>query len=126
MTCKSLLTGALLVVAAPATQAQTQNCAPHEVVVAHLAEGYGESRQSIGLAQNNAVVEVFASPETGTWTITVTQPGGLTCLVAAGEAFQDLNEELPVVDEPALIQCPLALRPARSRSSATPVTPSNR
>ena len=101
MTCKTFLTGAAFALVTTAAQAQTSNCAPHEVVVAHLAEGYGESRQSIGLAQNNAVVEVFASVETGTWTITVTQPGGLTCLVAAGEAFQHLAEELPVLDEPA-------------------------
>ena len=71
------------------------NCAPRDVVIDRLADRYGESRQSIGLGANNAVVEVFASSETGTWTITVTTPQGLTCLVASGQAFEALAEALP-------------------------------
>jgi hypothetical protein len=92
--------GALLL----ATQhafAQNANCAPHDAVVARLAERYGETRQSIGIAQNNSVVEVFASAETGTWTITVTMPNGPTCLVAAGAAFENVVEALPPVGAPA-------------------------
>ena len=75
--------------------AAAQNCAPREVVVERLAERYGESRQSMGLGANNAVVEVFASEETGTWTITVTSVHGLTCMVASGQAFEALAEVLP-------------------------------
>lgn len=41
------------------------------------------------------VVEVFASLETGTWTITITRPDGLTCLAASGEGFENLVEVLP-------------------------------
>ena len=65
------------------------------MVVARLAEGYGETRQSMGLGANNAVVEVFASQETGSWTITLTMPGGPTCLVASGQAFETVVEALP-------------------------------
>ena len=68
------------------------NCAPREAVVERLGAKYGESRQSIGLGSNNSVVEVFALTETGTWTIVVTTPAGLTCLVAAGQAFEALAE----------------------------------
>ncbi len=85
--------GAALLGAYPA-QAQNVTCAEHAQVVARLADHYGESRQSIGLARNNTLVEVFASRVTGSWTITVTQPGGLTCLVAAGQAYQYLNDPL--------------------------------
>ncbi|MGZ9812189.1 hypothetical protein ACXN5S_17135 [Pseudoroseicyclus sp. H15] len=92
------LTLATLPLAGPALAA---NCAPHEDVVGRLAERYGESRQSIALGANNAVVEVFASLETGTWTLTMTRPGGLTCLIAAGVAYEVLAEPLPVGDEPA-------------------------
>lgn len=87
------------ILALAATQAsaqqQTRNCAPREVVVERLADGYGESRQSIGLGAQGAVVEVFASNDTGTWTITVTNPNGLTCLVASGQSFETLAEALP-------------------------------
>jgi len=78
--------------------ARSNTCAEHARVVEHLASGYGETRQSIGVGSDNTVVEVFASLETGTWTITVTQPGGPTCLVASGMAFQALAESLPNTD----------------------------
>lgn len=85
-------------IAATAGMAQAQaarNCGERAAVVKRLADGYGETRQSIGIGANNAVVEVFASSESGTWTITVTAPGGLTCLVASGQAFETLAEALP-------------------------------
>lgn len=81
--------------------AQSRNCATHAAVVERLAAGYGEMRQSIGIGADNTVVEVFASLETGTWTITITQPGGPTCLVASGQAFQVLAEALPNTDKGA-------------------------
>src|SRR5210317_1312382 len=79
----------------PALAQQARNCGPRELVVSRLAEGYGETRQSMGLGANNAVIEVFASDESGTWTITVTTPNGMTCLVASGQAFEELAEALP-------------------------------
>jgi hypothetical protein len=79
--------------------AQTSNCADHAVIVERLAQSYGESRQSIGLGSDNSVIEVFASMDTGSWTITTTTPGGPTCLVAAGQAFQQISETLPNIDQ---------------------------
>ena len=49
----------------------------------------------MGLGANNAVIEVFASDASGTWTITVTSASGLTCLVASGQAYEELAEILP-------------------------------
>lgn len=92
------LTAAAALYVASTTDAAAQNarnCGPREAVVDRLAEGYGETRQSIGLGANNSVVEVFASRETGSWTITVTTPNGLTCLVASGQSFETLAEALP-------------------------------
>ena len=63
-------------------------CADHAAVVDRLETMYGEGRQAMGLGANNTVIEVYASSETGSWTITATQPGGPTCLVAAGRSFQ--------------------------------------
>lgn len=71
------------------------NCGPREAMVARLNDGYGETRQSIGLGANNALMELFASQQTGTWTITVTLASGLTCLIAAGQAFETLAETRP-------------------------------
>ena len=86
---------ALLIATTTDIAAQSRNCAPRDAVIDRLAEGYGETRQSMGLGANNAVVEVFASSETGSWTITVTAPNGLTCLVASGQGFEQLAEALP-------------------------------
>ncbi|MEX0286498.1 MAG: hypothetical protein AB3N23_17975 [Paracoccaceae bacterium] len=91
----------LMVLAADQTFAQGRNCAPRDVVLEKLAQSYGETRQSVGMASNNAVVEVFASEETGTWSITVTTPGGVTCLVASGQAFETLAEALPPMGDDA-------------------------
>ncbi len=85
----------------PATAiAQGQNCSQREAVVERLSTKYGESRQSIGMAPKGRVVEVYASHETGTWTITVTMPNGITCLVASGQSFETLDEPI----EPAGIR----------------------
>ena len=80
---------------------QNRNCGPRDLVVTRLAEGFGETRQSMGLAANNAVIEVFASLVSGTWTITVTAPNGMTCLVASGQAFETLAEALPAAGHDA-------------------------
>lgn len=85
----------------PANAQQNRNCAPRPIVIAKLAEGYGETRQSIGLGARGAVIETFASSDTGTWTITVTMPNGVTCLIASGQSFETLAEALPPREEDA-------------------------
>lgn len=76
-------------------QAQSSQCAPRDMVVQRLADAYGETQHSIGLAANNMVVEVFASDTSGSWTITVTGSDGVTCLVASGQAFEAISETAP-------------------------------
>ncbi|SPH21003.1 hypothetical protein ASD8599_01744 [Ascidiaceihabitans donghaensis] len=95
---------AALMIAAMAFAASAQsmrNCAPRDIVIQRLANGFGETRQSMGLGANNSVVEVFASLESGTWSITMTSPSGLMCLVATGQAFEALAEALPLKDDDA-------------------------
>jgi len=92
------LTAAAAIYVALATQANAQgprNCGTRENVVTRLAEGFGETRQSVGIGANNAVVEVFASDETGSWTIIFTMPTGMSCLVASGQSFEEVAEALP-------------------------------
>ncbi|MEO1564124.1 MAG: hypothetical protein AAFR98_11870 [Pseudomonadota bacterium] len=79
--------------AASPVVAQTP-CLPRDVALEHLAADYAESRQSVALAADGSLIEVFAS-EAGTWTLTRTQPGGPMCLLAAGESYQYVNEPLP-------------------------------
>lgn len=81
--------------------AQTGQCGPRAEVLAVLADRYGETRQGIGLAANNAVVEIFASDVSRSWSIIATMPNGMTCLVASGEGYEPMREELPTAGEPA-------------------------
>lgn len=95
MMALSLGLGAALLAAQAAQAAGGRNCGPHQDVVERLAGKFGENRRSIALAANNSVIEVFASDETGSWTITATAPGGPTCLIASGQAYQQLADILP-------------------------------
>lgn len=95
--------GALLLalIGGPAMAQDMRNCAPRDRVIGRLAERYGETRQSIGLGANNAVVEVFAASDTGTWTIILTLPNGLSCLVASGQAYEAVAEAHAAMDSDA-------------------------
>jgi len=71
------------------------------MVVNTLAQKYGETRRSIGLAANNTVMELYASAETGSWTIAVTTPDGMTCLMASGQGYEPVAEKMPAKGDPA-------------------------
>lgn len=76
------------------------NCAPRDNVIERLEGRYGESRQGIGVARQGAVMEIFANTETGSWTIVVTLPTGMACLVATGQSYENLSETV-VEGDPA-------------------------
>lgn len=82
----SLAFGAMLLTAHMAP-AQNTNCAARAAMIERLATTYNEKRQLVAMSGQNAMLELFASDQ-GSWTITVTQPSGLTCIVAAGQNFQ--------------------------------------
>lgn len=84
---------------ASAAARQATPCGDRGAIVARLAEKYGESRQSIGIGGNNTLVEVFASRETGSWTILMTTAEGRSCLIASGQNYEALAETLPATSE---------------------------
>jgi hypothetical protein len=98
------LAAAALILASQTATAQSAEgagqCATRDKVVSVLAAKYGETRHGIGIAANNTVMEVFASEKTGTWTITVTMPSGVTCMVASGQGYEALAETVPVPGTP--------------------------
>lgn len=96
-----LALAAVAATAAPAAAQQRPSCAPRAAVVESLGQKYGETRQSIGLDDRGGMLEIFASAESGTWTVTLTAPNGQTCLIASGQSFETLAEVLPVKKEDA-------------------------
>lgn len=89
-TALSVIGGLLLafITAFPdARAAAAMLCGPRKDVVEDLARDHGELPISWGLIGNSHLIEVFVSP-TGDFTIIVTRPDGLACIMAAGENWQ--------------------------------------
>jgi hypothetical protein len=71
-----------------AAQETGQACAKRALVVQKLEERFGETLRSLGLHRDDGVVEIYSSEETGTWTILMTHPDGMSCLIAAGQRWE--------------------------------------
>ncbi|PTX73699.1 hypothetical protein [Sulfitobacter mediterraneus] len=71
-----------LSLAASMTQAAT--CAPREALVKKLEKKYSEELIARGLQSRTSLMEVFASSKSGTYTVLITNPLGLSCVVSAG------------------------------------------
>jgi hypothetical protein len=65
-------------------------CMARNDVHAQLDRKYAEVPVAVGLADNGAVLEIFTAKDGATWTVVMSLPNGMTCLIAAGEAFQTL------------------------------------
>ncbi len=96
--------GAAAYLAAAFAQAQMVQpvqmaCGARDSFLAQLDAKYGETRRSMGLS-DNSVVELFANEATGSWTILITSPQGIACILAAGEAFQIDAAELTTTGDP--------------------------
>lgn len=61
-------------------------CDDRQKIARSLATEFGEVRESAGPVANGRTIEIFTSSETGSWTVLITHPGGLACVVATGEA----------------------------------------
>ena len=81
---------------------EPESCRPHSEVLSHLARSYGESPKSLGITDAGNLIEVLSATDGSTWSIVVTTPEGISCLVAAGEAWKELRG--PVTDDGVLIQ----------------------
>ena len=69
-------------------------CAASEVVAERLGARFNEDVKLTGMTQSNYVVQVYASNAFKTWTLTVTKPGGPTCLLASGKGKVTMEDRL--------------------------------
>lgn len=67
-----------------ANQAIAGNCAQRDAVVDRLETKYAEQLVARGLQSRTAMMELFASAESGTFTVLITSPQGVSCIVGAG------------------------------------------
>lgn len=76
-------------------------CKERSEVIAKLSAGYMEAPVAMGLASNGALIEVLSSARNGeTWTILLTQPNGISCVMATGESWQPV-ERIALNTDPA-------------------------
>lgn len=85
-----LLVAALVAAFSFSAQAQARNCVPRQDALSMLARNHGETPAQTGVSSTGALVEVLTRPDGATWSILVTMPGGLSCLVAAGEGWRSV------------------------------------
>ena len=77
---------AILGLAAP-VQAEP-GCAKRSDAIRQLSFDYDESPVAFGLVPGGRVIEIFASRSHATWTILVTLPNGISCMMAAGDGWE--------------------------------------
>lgn len=68
-------------------------CGAREDMAERLKTGYDEHPSALGLSSNGRLLEVYTSIN-GTWSIILTRPDGISCLVAVGENWQTMTREV--------------------------------
>lgn len=86
---KMLLLSVFLCGVATSSMAQSSPmCGARAGVVQGLENRYSEKPIAAGLDHNGALVEVLTAPDGATWTILVSMPNGMSCVVSTGESWQ--------------------------------------
>lgn len=75
--------------AATVAQAGERPCGPARELAGALRGGYGELPVSTGLQPDGQLLQIFASPRTGTWTAVTTSPRGVSCVLATGRRWSE-------------------------------------
>lgn len=86
----ALLLALMLVIATPSQSQLPPNqtpCGPTAKMMKMLKEEYGETPSAAAITDGNAPLLIFSNPKTGTFTITIRRPGGLTCMMTGGNSW---------------------------------------
>ncbi len=94
-----LAVGALPLGSEPASaQGAPAICTARDGLLSQLESKYGEVPVAIGVAEG-ALIELLTAKDGITWTIILTSPKGLSCLIASGEGWRPL---VPVSNDPSV------------------------
>ena len=75
----------LAVLSASLSPAAARNVCMKRTELTGVLEKHQETPAAIGLASNGSLIEVFATADGATWSIVMTSPQGVACVVAVGE-----------------------------------------
>ncbi len=73
--------------------AATAVCGSRAEIVGRLLTGHAEIAVSMALGNDGYIYETYAS-EDRTWSLVVTQPNGLACVIAAGNGYEFIPTQL--------------------------------
>ncbi len=62
-------------------------CVERVDMLDRLALEYGEVLIEVKMMEGHGLLEVLASPRKGTWTLLLTKPGGISCVLATGRGL---------------------------------------
>jgi hypothetical protein len=68
--------------------AQQYNCGKREAIIKQLGGDYQEAQIGAGIARGGGLVEIWVNPDSGSWSLLVTMPGGATCLMISGQDWR--------------------------------------
>ena len=68
-------------------------CGPRTEIVSRLLAGHAEIAVSMALGTDGNIYETYASDER-TWTLVVTRPTGLACVIATGNGYEFIPTQL--------------------------------
>ena len=76
-------------------------CMPAEELTSFLEEKFEEVPMVQGISDVCVLVTVFAAKASRNWTLTLTEPSGLSCALATGTGFELMPEALALRGGPA-------------------------
>jgi hypothetical protein len=68
-------------------------CSERARFLEQLAGNFAENTVALGLVNNGSVLEILTSKK-GSWTIIVTKPDGMSCVVATGSSWENVPKML--------------------------------
>lgn len=94
--CSSaVIFGAAALAPPEAAHAQAMTCLPRAALVERLEDRYKEHLAGGGLQSPQQLLEVWASEETGSFTVFITRPDGVSCIVATGQHWTSTTTAAP-------------------------------
>ncbi len=91
---KKLLLALALFAGSSSIVAAQMLCVERVDMLNRLASEYGEELIEVKMMEEHGLLEVLKSPTMGTWTLLLTKPGGISCVLATGKGL-GTDEESP-------------------------------
>ncbi|EAQ24659.1 MULTISPECIES: hypothetical protein [unclassified Roseovarius] len=93
--CSTALIFGAAALAPPSADAQVTPCLPRGDLVERLEGQFDEHLVGGGLQSPQQLLEVWASGETGSFTVFVTRPSGVSCVMATGQHWHTAPPRRP-------------------------------